>query len=263
MCLPSTPRRRADPAFQAARTALRQDAAEWLAERFPGSFYRLAPGQLPTIELLLTGQYRPWGPVAKRSDIPGWAHVMDLSSWSGYWQCTTAKNLRLNDRHSIGLASEVRHTLVLAGIQQEVLTTAYGKHDLAETIALLESPATGLLARWSLTALLQELEEHMSNLQDAAERANRKRSARGLSEVQRQLLQSGLDSRIVVKDIVRYAEGPMWRFNMLEFSEVVPAAVGASLAETWQRGQIADGRRISQMEDDLREVLSTSAELAA
>jgi hypothetical protein len=41
-------------AANAWRARLRDDAARWLAERLPGSFHRLAPGQPPTIEFLHT-----------------------------------------------------------------------------------------------------------------------------------------------------------------------------------------------------------------
>ncbi len=42
------------------REDLRAEAARWLARRLPGSFQDLAPGQPPTIELVLTERQHPW-----------------------------------------------------------------------------------------------------------------------------------------------------------------------------------------------------------
>jgi hypothetical protein len=132
------------------------------------------------------------------------------------------------------------------------------------------------------------LEEQIGVVQDAADKASRKRSARALARTQRQLLQIGIDSRIVVNDIIRYAkEDRGWGDGVLDFTEVagwdpwepkdteVPTKVlpgleglegeapSGSLAEFLRQGQINDGPRVSQLETDLREILGTSAELAS
>ncbi len=51
----------------------------------------------------------------------------------------------------------------------------------------------------------------MAGLQDVADQASRNRSPRALADTQRQLLHTGIDSRIVVNDIVRYAQTPWWK----------------------------------------------------
>jgi hypothetical protein len=67
------------------RSKLRSEAAGWIAERFPGFFCRIAPERMPMIDLLLTKSYIPWEFQA-RNDIPDWAKIVDLATWSGYWQ---------------------------------------------------------------------------------------------------------------------------------------------------------------------------------
>jgi hypothetical protein len=125
------------------------------------------------------------------------------------------------------------------------------------------------VARWSLTALIRELEEQMAGLQDVADQASHSRSPRALAGIQRQLHQTGIDSRIVVSDIVRYAQDLWWKHGVLDFTDVAPrdlqqkAQPTPSLVEFLQQGQITDGQRVSRLETDLREVLSTSAELAS
>jgi hypothetical protein len=253
-----------DRAADEWRANLRRDAARWLAERFPGSFHKLAPGQLPTTELLLTGRYRPWEPTAQRSDIPEWTGAIGIGGWFEYWQCTTVDYLRLYERYNRDPKSDLRNALVLGAAEQELRADS---NDLPTAIASLDSLVAGLLVRWSLTALLRELEEQTPSIQDAADRVSRKPSGRALTKLQEQLLRAGLDSRIVVSDIVRYTQDPMWRYNLLDFSEVIPPLrhtrrqPAVSLLDSLRQGQAVDGQRVLRMEKDLRDVLSTNAEL--
>jgi hypothetical protein len=228
----------------------------------------LAPGQLPTIELLLTGLYRPWEAVPQPSDSPEWAGILDVGGGFGYWQCNSLDYLRLSERHARARKSDL-HTLVLAATEQDLLRKASpDRQDLPAAIANLSWSVSGILVRWSLTALLRELEEQLSSIQDAADRTGRKRSGRAVAELQQQLLRAGLDSQIVVSDIVRYTEDRMWGYDLLDFTRVAARrALGreptVTLAEWLRQGQAQDGRRVSRMERDLREVLSTNAELTA
>jgi hypothetical protein len=260
------------------RAALRREAANWLAERFPGAFHRLAPGQLPTIELLLTGQYYAWEPIARepisqetiaqRPRTPEWTGILDLLGF-GYWQCLTVPALRLSERHARARKSD-QHTLVLSAPENDLITAAPSdSKNLPAIISGLDWPVSGLLVRWSLTALLRELEEQPPAIQDSAESASRKRSVGALDEAQRQLLHAGLDIQIVVNDIARFTENTRWAYELLDFSRV-PAPGRAlageptvTLAQLLRRGQAEDGPRISRMERDLREVLVTNANLAA
>src|SRR5258705_1329804 len=61
------------------RESLRSDAATWLADRLPGSFHSLIPGQPPTIEFLLTDKQPPWDePASDRRGIRGWTQLLGL-----------------------------------------------------------------------------------------------------------------------------------------------------------------------------------------
>lgn len=84
------------------RESLRSDAARWLADRLPGSFHSLIPGQLPTIELILTEKLRPWEPAAVPRLKGDWTELLDLEDWEGYWQCTDLPWLRLHERKISG-----------------------------------------------------------------------------------------------------------------------------------------------------------------
>jgi hypothetical protein len=258
-----------DKATDDWRATLREEAARWLAERFPGSMHKLVPGQLPAIEFLLTGLYRPWEPVEDLSDNPAWTSVIDINGGFGYWQADSTPGLRLSERHVRAQKSH-QHVLIFATAEQDLLD---GKPSdpqrLAQAIAGLDWSMSGLIARWSLTAFLRELEEQVPSIQDAADRASRKRSGRTLTELQQQLLRAGLDSRIVVNDMVRFTQNRLWGYDLPDFRRVTPPRVAflreptVTLTQWLRQGQAEDGRRVIRMENDLREVLSTNAELTA
>jgi hypothetical protein len=265
-----------DRATDQWRAHLRRDAAEWIAKYFPGSFHRLAPGQLPTIELLVTRNYQPWEPTSDPSEIPGWAGILDIGGWLEYWQCAGRSSFRLSERHIRSRNFDLRHALVLATAKEPRPGNETGDTvDEASILPDLNSVATGLLARWSLLALVRELAEQLPRMQDTAERASRKQGfrqvVRTVTALQQENLRSGLDSRIVVGDIVSFTQNPMWRTHLLsilaDFSEVIPARRStagpgaASLIELWRSWTAAVGREILRSERDLREVLSTNAAL--
>jgi len=247
------------------RRTLRDTAAEWIAERFPGSFCRMAPNHLPAIALLLTKSYTPWQE-KQPGTTSGWADVLDLVSREGYWQAKGTSPLRLNPV----TRGAQPHFLTLAATEADLLSqhsSRPGSSDLDGTLFQLDVPIPFLLAGWSLSALLEELEEQIGSIQDAANRAEGN-SPKGLEQVRVQLLRGGLDSRIVANDIAQHSGGLLWKYNALDFSEVLfssqaPAhEPAASLKESLVTRQVDTGTRVIQLEKDLREVLSTDADLA-
>lgn len=260
---------------------LRGEAARWLAERLPGSFHSLDPGQPPTIELLLTEQQRPWDrPAAGTAGSRGWTHLLDLEDLDEYWQCITMPWLRLRERRFHGWNPGPRHLLTLAGLRPDLLAAFPAAHAATENamldqaIYLLHLHVVPLANRWALTALLHELDEQLAETRDLAERATGKRSPRALTQVQRQLISIGLDSQIVAADIVRYASDERsWRYDVLDFSQILPPALTEhlspapapepSLAESLRQGQLDHGATVTQNEADMRDLISSSAQLTA
>jgi hypothetical protein len=263
------------------RETLRCEAARWLAERLPGSFHRLDPGQPPTIELLLTEQQRPWdGPAAGSRGSRGWTQLLDLEDLDEYWQCLTMPWLRLQERRSHGWNPGPRHLLTLGGLRSDLLAAfpaghaATKRESLTQAIYLLHFYAVPLANRWALTALLRELDEQLAATRDLAERATGKRSPRALTQVQRQLISIGLDSQIVAADIVRYARDERsWRHDLLDFSQVLPPdlmehlnpapTLQPSLAESLRLGQLDQGTMVTENEADMRDLINSSAQLTA
>ena len=261
-------------AADAWRAQLRHDAARWLAERLPGSFHRLAPGQLPTIELLLTEQQMPWEERADQQGRRGWTQLLDLEGFDGYWQCADLSCLRLRERRFHGRHRGQRHILTLAGRRPELLRmfppTSAAAGQLDPAVHRLDFYVMPFANRWALTSLLRELDEQLAATRDLAERSGGRRSPRALTHLQQQLMRTGMDSQIVAADIVGYAQDEAsWRRDILDFNEVSPPAVAqqmtsqASLAITMRQGQISQGGRITQAEAGLRDLLNTSAQLTA
>ena len=222
------------------------------------------------IELLLTDGYRPWEPIIRRSQIPGWAGLLDLAGLDGYWQCDSIASLRMQELRARGIKHDVRHFLMLAAIEQELLASSpAGPPDFRTALFFIDIYVAGLLAQWSLTVLLRELTEQIPRIQDTAEQANSKGSAGALVKTQKQLLQAGLDSRIVVNDIIRYARGKRFALDALDFSwaehpqRPVFNQQTVSLIDSLRLRQVEDGRRVRELEGDLRDVLSSNAELTA
>lgn len=218
------------------REELRAGASGWLADRLPGSFHRLHPGELPAVELLITERQLPWdereaGPPRPRS---GWTQLLDLENFDGYWQCTDLSWLRLRERRSHSWDSSPRHLLTLGALRQGLIslsTTARAaaqRPDIAlqEAIYLMNFYVVPLANRWALTALLAELDEQLAATRDLTEQATGARSPKALDRVRRQLVTTGLESQIVANDIASFArDGQSWKHEFLDFSYVWPAAL--------------------------------------
>jgi hypothetical protein len=251
------------------RRTLRKNAAQWIEERFPGFFCGVAPEQLPTISLLLTANYAPWQ-VAPAGTAPTWAHILDIASGDGdgYWQGNKTHPLRLNH----ATRSKQRHSLMIAACESDLLNPGDGDDKigtLGGALNKIEEPISFLLAHWSVQGLINELDEQTSSVQDAAARAGQEKSPRALERVQQQLLRAGLDSRIVASAIAQQSGSPEWDFIALDFSEVVNSPGEfirkpiPSLIRMWREERAAAGKRIVQTEKDLREILSTNADLVS
>jgi hypothetical protein len=214
------------------RENLRADAARWLARRLPGSFQDLAPGQLPTIELVLTERQYPWDEPIGHPAVAGWMQLLDLENLEGYWQCGAISWLRLRERQFHSWTRGQRHLYTLAGRRPDLLSVSRAAHSAAQRDALNEAlhllhlhivPAANRLA---LTALLDELAEQLAATRDLAKQAAGKRSPRALAQIQQQLISTGLDSQIVADDIVRYARDERsWLYEVLDFTQVLPPAL--------------------------------------
>ena len=187
----------------------------------------------------------------------GWRQLLDLEDFDGYWQCASLAWLRLRERRFHGRGPGQRHVLTLAGLQPELLTTfpqtTAGTSQLDQALRHLDFSVIPLANRWALTALLRELDEQLAVTRDLTERASSKRSPRALTQIQQQLIRTGMDSQIVAADIVHYAENEMsWRYEILDFTDVQPPALAqqmtpqASLAHTMRQGQINLGGRVTQ-----------------
>lgn len=249
------------------RKALRNDAVQWMADQFPGFFCGISSEQLPTIGLLLTKNYAPWHEQDPSTSL-NWANILDIVHWYGHWEAKTPSNLRLN----LATRGDQRHFLMLAARQGDLVDPNNSDDErdrLNGALYWLDNSIPFLVTSWSVPALFSELEEQTIGILDAADQAGGDKSLKALEQVQRQLLRAGLDSRIVANDITQGPGNPILDSNVPDFVEVIhrsgprTPAPSPSLISLWRISQAATGKRVVQMEKDLREILSTNADLAS
>lgn len=245
------------------RARLRRDTALWLSARLPGSLHRLAPGQLANIELLLTEHQRPWAESADgQGSLSAWTNVLHLGPGHEYWQSADVTGLRLREQ-SFG---DCAPFLTLAGLRPEIAEdppAGFGKYYNIGNYVL------PLANHWALITFLHVLDEQLVITRDLAERLSSGRSPHALAQVQQQVIHMGLESDIVVGDILRYAQDQNAWHQFPSFSEVTSVASTqqpspqVSLEQALQRRQMDNSNRIKQTEVDLRDLLNVSAQLTA
>lgn len=253
---------------------LRTDSAAWLAQRFPGTFHRLRPGQPLAIELLVTERHRPWDEPTGEAGKRRWMRMLDLEDWdaSGYWQCIPMPQLRLR-QHRFHSWERHEYQMFTLGVLRAEFVDAFSQ-DPAEEGALNlalhvhDEPIVGVANHLALSALFAHLGDALSGTRDLADVASGSRSADDLIRLRRQLARTEMDGRIVVADLIRYAEsGWAWSREVPDFREVMRAdlpiasSARSSLKDTWRQSQVDDGNMIMQAESDLRDLLNTSAQL--
>jgi hypothetical protein len=115
-----------------------------------------------------------------------------------------------------------------------------------------------------MNALLAEVQRDLAELRDLAEKSTRNETIGSLTELKDKLLRIGLDGQMAVAEIVRVAQaeseagegwfdGPNFLFSIKEERK---------LNESLRSGRIAVGENIIRSESRLRELLSTTADLA-
>lgn len=263
--------------IEAWRGGVRRDAAAWLARRMPGFFHSVGAPP-PTLELLLTDQYRPWDENAVRHQ---WLDLLDLEGWDGYWQCAQVPGLRLRERMTMREGLQVHHLATLASTRAEFLEAFRGSShvdgtdELEAATHVMRHHACDLSVRWALSAMVREVDQQLSALTDRAATASAGfGAARKLAKIHKDVIRIGLNGQVVVNDLVRLANGRgLWSYGVLDFTRVPPANLPAdetgvqmekaTLLSTLRERQVHDGRRLTQTEANVRELLGIGADLRA
>lgn len=263
--------------IEAWRGGMRESASAWLARHMPGFFHSVG-AQLPTLELMLTEQQRPWDENAVREQ---WLDLLDLEGFDGHWRCAQVPGLRLRERRTMREGLQVHHLATLACTRAEFLEAfpgsshGYGTDDLQAAVRMMRHHASDLSARWALSAMLRELDRQLSALTDRAATASAGFGAAGkLAKIHKEVIRIGLNGQIVVNDLLRLAHSRgLWSFGVLDFTRVPPADLPAdesemqmekaTLLSTLRERQLQDGGRLTETEADVRELLGIGADLRA
>lgn len=259
------------------RGGVREGAAAWLARHMPGFFHSVG-AQPPTLELLLTDQHRPWDENAARLQ---WLDLLDLEGWDGYWRCEQVPGLRLRERMTMREGLQVHHLATLASTRAAFLEAfpgsghGYGTDDLQAAVRMMSHHACDLSVRWALSALVREVDQQLSGLTDRAATASTGfGAARKLAKIHKDVIRIGLNGQVVVNDLLRLANGrSLWSYGVLDFTMVPPPNLPmdetevqmetATLLSTLRERQVHDGRRLTEIEAKVRELLGIGADLRA
>ncbi len=165
-----------------------------------------------------------------------WTELLDLEDWEGYWQCTDLPWLRLHERKISDSDLPLEDVLTLAALwgdlpailtaeAEDLAVTIRPDEDEARTqdgaIFFLHRRVRRFASRYALSVLLRELDEQLAATRDLSERATSQRSPEALTQVQQQLIRTGLDSQIVAADISRYASNATrWKRDGLRQSRI-------------------------------------------
>ena len=253
------------------RKSIQKDAENWIRMRVPGFFSESSSGSFPAIELLATQLADPFEPNDSTSRPDPYRDMLDLENWLGYWRCVDYDYFRLSQSRFDEFLAPRSYRLALAA-QMSALAdnrlphTGIGttNHEiLSAAIQAIGAWLPALLSRWALTALLSEVDRYLSLLRDEAMASMGGNSARELIALRDSLLRVGLDSRIVATEIVEFAaEQDEWEYGVPDFAFVTHDGRSTeSLSSVLRKGQRATGKRVGQVESDLGELLSTSADL--
>jgi len=244
------------------RERMSSDGAQWLAKWLPGSFHRETHGRLPTIELLLTEQQRPWAKPSKdRNEDRDWQFILNLSEYEVYWQ-SDSNCLRLHE-HSYDRG---RNLLTFGALRSEFFSQPSTGFGDGRGFAYFVQP---LASCWALTAFLRDQRERLANIRDLTDRASRRHSPRALTRVEREMVLMGLESDIVTADIVDSAKREnSWR-NFPDFADAKcdinadEVIFKTSLVEYLRRGQSDLGDKVMREESVMRDLLNAGAQLLA
>ena len=245
------------------RARMSADGAQWLAKWLPGSFHRETHSQLPTIELLLTEQQRPWAKPGKDRDKDrDWQFILNLSEYEVYWQ-SNSNCLRLEEHPY----DNGRNVITIGALRSEFFSPTPVGFGHGQGFAYFVWP---LASRWALTAFLRDQREQLANIRDLTDRASRRRSPRALTDVEREMMLLGLDCDIVTADIVDYAKAEKsWEYNFPDFalakrdSNTDVVVFNTSLAEHLRQGQLDLSDKVRREETVMRDLLNAGAQLLA
>jgi len=259
-------------AVEEVRRDLRLRGERWIKARFPGHFSALPQGRFPTIEFLTTKKATPWDNSSKGStQFSRGLSALSLTAFNNYWTCNVFDYLHMHEHRNIFASGADAHILTLTANQGQVESrmTPKGKKQAGDLVWELvqdfQSHVPTLATRWAITALLTEIQRDLDRLRDLAGRTIGSASARDLRRLKDKLLKIGLDSRIVAMDVVGLAQDERrWCYDVPEFRMAGhKGQPEKSFEKVLREAQQAAGHRVVQVENDLREILSTSAELSA
>jgi hypothetical protein len=241
-----------------------REAASWLSSHFQGFFARDAKVNMPAIELTLTTGFIPWDATRPRT-INDPLRALGLShDNSPYWKSDDFPELRARHAGRWTMGHEMStETLHLSANEQALLGDTDDSR--AEQLHRVRWATEQMAARWALNRLVLGSGQRFNRVRDDVTRAVERASFKAFIDLRNHLLQSGIDANLTVSEAVKFSNNAgHWNWELPKFSEVVPPHWGTpavTLDEAWRQEQSSEAGRITEVEQHLRDVTSTAAEL--
>jgi hypothetical protein len=259
-------------AMVAARQAIRDSCAHWIASHLPGMFSsQLVEGRLPSCEFITTQIAVPLGRDS-RYDLSHYMTVLVLDKYWAAWESGNVPGVRLR-LPAWGQEGDP-NALLLVGRYDDIfrgddMQDAYGGRTRGGFAARLENYINRALAVWALRAALIGYQQRLTEIRDRITLPeNRTKAAiQALDYVRKELLVASGDVQRVSKDVLSAANEKRWFSHLFE-TDFEPVdrrqrEYEPSLIEILRNDMLGRAQALSETEQHVRETLLTSSNLAS
>ncbi|WP_329442571.1 hypothetical protein [Streptomyces canus] len=268
---PSSLKKRKVKSWRKARV---KEASDWVSANFPGHFSR-AGEHLPSVHLITTAERVPWESEPTGDGMGGYEVLEAGYTVWPYWQCSTLTSLRVQIASDIGpyLRNDLEGVLVCASRESDLLSgepvgvgSDYSS-SVGHAMHGMEENLSNLTIRWGLDSYVARLGKQVADVRDRATAISSIATYGAFVDLRNKLLVTGIESQLVAKEIVTFCESRRWLGEGSEYNQVLtrfyldagrqPVNLHAGLAKRI----IEESRRISQVEKEIRELVSAAADL--
>ena len=162
------PRQQKITSIKTLRTGIRELAAGWFRDHFPGLFTSgILAGEYPTCEFLTLRNTLPFPPLGTQSgQKTEWLHILGVDSNYDVWQAEEPAGLkfalpRFRNKHHVTIAAREDD------FSDEIMH-GYREKSRESITHYVDQFVNSLLSRWALVGVLSSFERYLNNARDSA-----------------------------------------------------------------------------------------------